>query len=68
MWWWDAPGDAADAGHIFRYRMDRGKGSGHSTHIRCLSGLAYLNPKDSDVYRNNAGGLDSTPSGSHLLI
>ncbi len=46
----------------------RGKGSGHSTHIRSLSGLADLNPKDSDVYRNNAGGLDSTPSESHVPI
>ena len=46
----------------------RGKGSRHSTHIKSLAGLAYLNPKDSNGYRNNAVGIYSTPSGSHVPI
>jgi len=57
-----------DTGHIFRYRTDGRKGSGHSIYVKSLAELAYLNPKDSNGYRNNAVGIYSTPSGSHVPI
>ena len=46
----------------------RGKGSGHSIYVKSLARLAYLNPKDSNGYRNNAVGIYSTPSESHVPI
>jgi len=26
----------------------------------------FMNPEDSNVFRNNSGGFDMTPSGSHI--